>query len=421
MDFNNRPRSWERMQFDKLQIAERNLGAFEFTDAVFRYIDQQVTPNASSDWAYPGFTVATQTPSLQETLDKKAREVAGFYVKTGKAPETASMIKAYVDELVAHGSSFLELYDAYQPNPYSAKPVLLARALNFLPSTLTSPGIWVERDVPHRLYSNEYKALLDAGFDLCAKIGTETYLRGLINSIDLVGMEANPDNNFYTSGALYTLLTRYADCPRTYKAVQEHLAYVNKKITALINQPNDIENAQPSLKLANNIRAAFEEYIQKKNLGPGLFEQAKGKVKGLVKKDNPNLVNLRDELQGRYQAAGIKRAQEVTWEKLLSLAAISGVVPYKMRSDIIKDVQSKLVDLEKKIVASNTESKLRDYAKQLRLGYTTKAELVNEIRRQVSGLNTTPWEKLIGMSNAFGLTKLPESRIAFRDYLISTL
>jgi len=158
----------------------------------------------------------------------------------------------------------------------------LAHELNLLPEAVTEARI-MEDDAtplpPHRPYTNEFKALLDHGVDLCEPLSTTaSYLRSLIDSVGNIGKER--DNNFYTQRDILNMLLANGDCPQTYKAVNEYLDYVNAKIKSLVTTPGgDPKAVDRSIRLAGDIRSAFEEYLKKKNLTPGILQQVKGQVK----------------------------------------------------------------------------------------------------------------------------------------------
>lgn len=424
-----RQKSWEREHVEKLPLPQRVQTTYEFIDAIFRYLDVLTYPGADIDWAYNSWDAASADPDLVRKLDEDARRTAIDYHRNKDTKKTAINLLRYGSDFAGlSGDKFSDFYRAYQPNPYSHLPVLLATELGMLPETLTE-----SREDPYtgqligayRLYSNEFKALLDTKLNLCKKIDSTTYLASLISSADLHGQEDEYENNIYTSDDILRLLLQFKECPQTYKAVQEYLDLVNQKITGLINNPsNDEEQDRKTLRLLTNIRSGFEEYIRKRNLTPGVFERAQAQAKKIVgkgkAKSTESLVKLRDDAMGRNGLGGLKEAKDISWEKLMGIANESGLSPYKMRYELMKVVGDKVDAIQKKVTSASSAKKAIDAAKDLGIGkVSTQNDAIQYVKAIQNSLGQASWENLIGLGNKFGLLKVPETRIAFRDWLIS--
>ena len=131
-------------------------------------------------------------------------------------------------------------YIYFQSIPYSNLPILLLNALGLV------PGMFDDIEVGQYvgLYPNEWKALLDAGFPLCAQIGKRSYFSWLIGSswkglsMSITGSD-RPENVLphlpgYTAEDIIRSISSDPECYRVDFDLREILGVFNRRKNEII-------------------------------------------------------------------------------------------------------------------------------------------------------------------------------------------
>lgn len=432
--------------------SDRNRVILNFLNSIFRYLESRIGPYCLDEEEMQLNPDCHQIPNpiyqelFQTSLDVKTRElldqlisqIVDTYVFNPNLNEGALMAAdkiIYYIKLIAGEETTLyrEFYDVFIPNRYSGRPVLLAYHLGFLPDALSSVGFYIPRKEPHKLYSNEWKTLLENGFNICESLGVTNFLTSLILSLEMIGGPEDADprsyENIYTSDELLQILLLYTNCPKTWKAVQDHLVQIDRKIEKLIDSRQLINpiKLDAMLILANNIRSALREYLTHKQLNPGIIHRLK-KLPQILKKSDMRAIQLKEDLQGYHGIDGVHRAERLSLEDLLRIGYSVGINRNVFPIEFIRDIEKKLRDILRQIEKEKKTEQLISWTQFFDLpldSMKTVFDYRNVLRNRINDIISYLYEysllELIDISNYLGLSDIPTDLNELRQRIISTV
>jgi len=337
-----------------------------------------------------------------------AQHIVDKYVQTGDVDTAAKEIKNYYFRLNPSRKDIPEYFIGfYLSNSNSDLPILLLYKLGLLPS-------YVENNpVP----LNEWKALLDAGIDLCNVVNDHTYLYYLIANPKLWNAEEIPftENDILANIAIHPdcyplkdlreinalIRQRVHELTKTRNRLdhwerilvglsRDTTGFTTEELRKLIQSTNEnIRRSTAVLSLIGNVLNQYPSEYPGKTVGRqissflssmpprGRFPGGSEYRQGLELGREHFIAEGGQDILRELQDLGRMNSEDISWEQLLTIAGRLGILPVENPNE-----------LRNLIIQQSPQSRYAD------------------------------WEELLEIGNELNLFYLPTERSGFLKYLM---